>query len=103
MMQNRSSIRIHKELLLALESARTRLAIATAAEAKSTPLDQWRYYLDAADRMRCFIRKLRREDAEAAPKTRDWVHALETLRRLPVHDKAQRLCRTLEDIVKRLE
>jgi hypothetical protein len=101
---NRGSTKIHKELLLALESARTRLAVAIAAETKSTPLDRWQYYLDTADRMRRCIRKLRRSDFDASPPApQDLTGVIDALRRLPVQGKAQRLCKILGDIVTGLE
>jgi hypothetical protein len=103
LIQDRTSKSVHRELLLALESARTRLAVAIAAETKSTPLDQWRYYLDTADRIRRFARKLRRRGFDVPQEFQDWIRALEALKRLPMQDKALRLCQILIDIVAELE
>ena len=89
--------------MLALELARTRLAVTIAAETKSTPLDRWQYYLDTADRMCRFMRKMRKEGFPAVREPEDWICALEALRHFPVHDKALRLCQILGDIVTGLE
>jgi hypothetical protein len=102
-MQDRALKEIHRELLLAFESARTRLAVSIAAETKSTPLDRWRYYLETADRMCRFMKKMRKQGFHAVRKPEDWVCALETLRHLPVQDRALRLCQLLGDIVTGLE
>ncbi len=103
MIQNRASTKVQKELLLALESARTRLAIAMAAETKSTPLDKWRYYLETTDRICRYIKKLRKEDLDLPTASPHMDQAVESLRRLPVHGKAMRLCQTIQDIVAMLE
>jgi hypothetical protein len=92
-----------KELLVALEKSRTRLAVAIAAESKITPLDRWQYYLDTADRMRRCIKKLRHADFNGEPGLKDWNRALYALRQLPVHDTAWHLCRFLGEIVAMLE
>jgi hypothetical protein len=101
--RNCTSARVQRELLFALESARTRLAIAIAAETKSTPLKQWHYYLDTADRMRRLTRRLRKAGYDWAPGPNGWARALNSLKQLPVYDKAQRLCEILGDIVEELE
>jgi hypothetical protein len=95
--------KMQKDLLLALESARTRLAVAIAAETKSTPRERRQYYLDTTDRICRSIRKLRRAGPDAPPKPQEWVRALETLQKLPVQEKAHRLCQVLGDIVAGLE
>jgi hypothetical protein len=101
--RNGTSMKAHKELLLALEYARTRLAIAMAVETKSTPTAQWQYYLDTTDRMCRYMKKLRKSDFTASPGLQNLDRAVETLKRLPVHDKAMRLCRIIRDIVAELE
>ncbi len=103
MTQDSPSTKIHKELLLALECARTRLAVAVAAETKSTPLHRWQYYLDTADRMRRYIATLRRRTFDAPPPPQAMVRAIEALKHLPVQDQALRLCQLLGDIVTELE
>jgi hypothetical protein len=100
---NYPSIKIHRELLFALESARTRLAIAIATETKSTPVDQWHYYLDAANRICRLTKRLRAAGHDEVPRLNDWSRALNALRQIPIHDKARPLCRVLEDIVAALE
>jgi hypothetical protein len=100
---NCASTKIHRELLFALESARTRLAVAIATETKSTPVDQWHYYLDTADRICRLTKKLRASAHDWDPRLSDWIRALNALRQISVHDKARPLCRVLEDIVAELE
>lgn len=103
MIGNYASARVQRELLFALESARTRLAIAIAAETKSTPLRQWHYYLETADRMSRLTRKLRKAGYDWPSGHSGWIRALNSLKQLPVQDKAQRLCEILGDIVAELE
>lgn len=90
---------VSSDLLLALEWARTQLAIAIAAEAKWTTLERRQYYLETADQMRWFIRKLRTSDNQALLEYPDWHHALRAIRQLPVQGRALRLCQILRDIV----
>jgi hypothetical protein len=101
--QNRALTKVQKELVHALESARNQLAVAIAAESKSTLPDQWRCYLDTADRMCRFIKRLRKTGMAGRSMHADWIHALEGLRKLSAQDKARRLCRILDDIVAELE
>jgi hypothetical protein len=100
---NCTSTKIHSELLFALESARTRLAIAIATETKTTPVDQWHYYLDTANRICRLTKRLRAAETDWAPRLNDWSRALNALREISVYDKARPLCRVLEDIVAELE
>jgi len=100
---NYALMKIHRDLLFALESARTRLAIAIAAETKSTPRDQRQYYLETTDRMRRFIRRMRKSGFTFPPRHTAWIPALNALRQIPSFDKAQRLCQVLSDIVTELE
>ncbi len=102
MIQNRTSTEIQLELLLAIESARNRLAVAIASETKSTPPDRRQYYLETADRMRRISRKLRKDGAGIPQDRQPWIRALEALNRLPAQSKALPLCRILRDIAKRL-
>jgi len=95
---------VHQQLLSALESARTRFAVAIAAESKSTPVDRWRYYLDTADWVSQFIRKFRKVNSGAVTENQDWYRALEALKRVPLQkENASHLCRILRDVVMRLE
>jgi hypothetical protein len=93
---------LRKELLIALESARTRFAIATASEKKYTLPARWQYYLDTADQMCRSIRRLRRAE-DQAPSPGEWVSALEKLRSMPPHPQAHQFCRIIREIVAELE
>lgn len=95
--------KVPEELLLAIESARTQFAVAIAAEAKSTPPERWQYYLDTADRMRWFMRRLRTADEEALPECQRWRRILQTVKQLPAEGKASRLCKIFRDIVTDME
>jgi hypothetical protein len=97
-MHNRASTKIHRELILAVESARMRLAVAIALETKSTPPDRRRYYLDISDRMRQFVKRLRKGGADVAQERQAWVQALDTLKQLPSHSRALMLCQLLDDL-----
>ncbi len=87
------------DLLRAFEAARTQLAVAIAAEAKSTTLKRRQYYLDMADRMRQFTKRLRAADGISPPLTREWQRVLENIRQLPVEGRALRLCRIFNEIL----
>jgi len=88
-----------KRLLLALELARARFAVAIAAEKKSTSLPQWQYYLDTADQVRRCLKRLRKRDDGSGEMQHDWVGFLEALNRLPGGEGASMLSRMLGDIV----
>jgi hypothetical protein len=98
-----SSIKTYRELLVALERARTRLAVAMATENRLTPLERRRYYLDTAERMSRFAKKLRSMELDTGPGLKDCARALQTLRHLPVQETALQLCKILGDIVAELE
>ena len=93
-----ASYAIDHDLLIALESARTQLAVAIAVERKSTPRDQWHYYLDTAERMSRFMRKLRRSGVRMEEKSKEMVRIQSALRRISVGANAQNLCRILREI-----
>jgi hypothetical protein len=97
------SAKANRELLFALERARTRLAVAIATESKSTTLDRWQYYLDTADRMGRFVKRLRKTDLDIGSELKDCTRALQALKQLSVQDTALQLCRILGDIVAGLE
>jgi hypothetical protein len=103
MIPDGASVRIRKELLVALESARTRLAIVMAAESKSTPVDRWRYYLETTNRICRLSKRLRDDGQDGALRMNNWIHILNALRQIPVQDKAGPLCQVLEDIIAELE
>ncbi len=105
MVRNRSSIKVDNNgfktsLLREFEAARTQLAVAIAAETKSTPLKQRQYYLETADRMREFTKRLRATDEITLPLAHDWRRALEKIKQLPVEDKAFRLCEIFHEILR---
>ncbi len=103
MIHNRIPTKFQRELIVALESARTRLAVAIAAETKSTPPERWQYYLETAAHTRRFIKKVRRANADLLQGSREWIDALETLKHLPAQSKALRLAQLLRDLVAGLE
>jgi chromatin segregation and condensation protein Rec8/ScpA/Scc1 (kleisin family) len=96
---NRASTKIYRELILALESARMRLAVAIALETKSTPPDRRWYYMETSDRMRRFIKSLRKRGSDVLQERQAYIQALDALNRVPVHSKAFLLCQLLCDIV----
>ena len=94
---------LKKELLRALETARSHLAIAIAEESKSTPWDLRKHYLETTDRTRQFIAKLRNGKNGEGFRMQDWMSALEALREISLKDGARPLCRHLRNIVAALE
>lgn len=100
---------VYQDLLKALESARTRLAIAIAAETKATPLDRWNYYLETADEMRRCLKQLRALPRSGMMSSADWTEALATLRRIPQRSdprsrkgEAHQLCQSLRAVLAQL-
>lgn len=94
---------LKRELLVALETTRCRLAIAIAEESKFTPGHLRRYYLDTAEHIRQFIEKLRYREDNGPYHRNDWISALEVLRSIPLKEDAQSLCNHLSGIVKAFE
>ena len=80
-----------------------RFSVAIAMEAKSTPRDRWRYYIETTDQMCRFIKKLRKSDSEFPRDPQEWGRALDALCNLPMPGRASRLCDILRDIVAELE
>jgi hypothetical protein len=101
--------RHYHELLYALESARSRLAVAIAAESKVTPRERWRHYLETEDRMRRCLREIRGHLAQSNGRQNGWIQALSLLRQpLPAGDRAsrgeaQRLCQLLSEVLNIIE
>ena len=89
---------IDRDLVIALESARTQLAVAIAAERKSTPRNQWHYYLETAERMSRFMRKLRKSGVDRGTGSKEEARLQAALRCIPTAAGAQHLCRILRDI-----
>lgn len=98
MIKKSRSIETDRDLVVALESARTQLAVAIAAERKSTPRNQWHYYLDTADRMGRFMRKLRKSGVDMGTGSEEGIRLRAALQCIPDGAKAQHLCRILRDI-----
>jgi chromatin segregation and condensation protein Rec8/ScpA/Scc1 (kleisin family) len=97
-------------LLRALECARSRLAVAMAAESKLTPRERWRSYIEIEDRMRRCLRMLRSQQRTSAQETALWLPALEALQRISSveetrqrRSEAQHLCRFLDEVLARIE
>ncbi len=80
---------IYQELLKALEGARTRLAVAIAAETKATPAAQWKYYLDTADRMRRCLKQLRSVSRFSTQDEDCWTQALDRLNQIAERSDAR--------------
>lgn len=100
---------VYQDLLKALESARTKLAIAIAAETKATPLGRWNYYLETADQMRRCLKQLRTLHRSGIKSQADWVEALNNLKQIPQrpdarsrHGEANHLCQRLRAVLVRL-
>ncbi len=99
-----------KRLLQALECARSRLAVAMAAERKAIPPARWRSYLEMEDRTRRCLKKLRRFRRSIPQEPQGWLATVESLQRLPgianpwTHRaEAEHLCRYLGDMLARIE
>jgi hypothetical protein len=93
----------HRELLFALESARNRLAVAIAAETKSTPPERWQYYFEISERTRRFIKKLRNVNPEMPQLRQGWSEAVESLKHIPSQREAAQICKLLGDVMAELE
>ena len=92
-----------------MESARSRLAVAIAAENKTTTRERWHYYLATADRMRKCVKEIRRLHGPGIARHLVWHHALDLLKQ-PLSTaedersgEAQRICRRLHDVLELVE
>lgn len=103
MSQSRNAIKLQREVLLAIESARTRFAIAMAVESKTTPLSLWNLYRDTEDRMRRFAKKLRKDEFDERQDVQGWARALEVLMRLPKQGEALSFHQILNEVAEELE
>jgi hypothetical protein len=101
--QNRISANTHRELVLALQSAKTRLSIAIAVETKCIPRDRWLYCLDVADQIRRLIKKVRGADFLLLPNAHVWILSLKRLECLSVQGQAMHLSEIVRDIVTAIE
>jgi hypothetical protein len=106
--EHRSSA-ICGELLSALERARTQLAIAVAAEAKITTLENRLRYVQTEERVRRSVKRLRRGIVLRTARLHIWSLALRALQRFPPEfeggreSRSQRMCRCLLDVVATIE
>jgi hypothetical protein len=104
-------LEVHRRrLLLGLERARTRLAVAAARERKATPIPKWGVYSETENRMRHCLRKLRADSYDHPEVAETWLPALDALERLlgPVAQisesgEAERINHRLSEILKLLE
>ena len=101
--QSENAIKLQREVLLAIESARTRFAIAMAIESKTTPLSLWNLYRDTEDRMRRLAKKLRKNEVDERQNVREWARALEVLMRLPKQGEALSFHQMLNEVAEELE
>ena len=99
-----------KRLLYALECARSRLAVAMAAESKAIPPVTWRRYVEVEDRMRRCLKRLRLRHRALPQESLGWLPGLEALQSLPgggnaerKQGEAQHLCQYLGDLLSRIE
>ncbi len=95
------------ELVQALEAARSRLAIAVAADSKMTPPSQRRLYLETDARLRGCLRELRAQRWPGKPARGNWTECLESLIRLlgegVSRGRSHKMCIRLAEILNRLE
>jgi hypothetical protein len=104
----RVSHTVYEDLLKALESARTRLAVAIAAETKATPVSRWNAYLQTAEEMRRCLKRLRALPHSGSRKPEDWTRALDILRQIPrrsdpgSRSEAHLLCQHLQAVLTQL-
>jgi len=107
---NRNSDLTLRRLLYALECARSRLAVAMAAESKVTPPARWQSYIETEDRMRRCLKRLRVLHCALPLEALGWLPTLEALQHAPgrvdpgsQRGEAQHLCQFLGDVLARIE
>ncbi len=95
------------DLVQALEAARSRLAIAAAADSKMTPPSQRKLYLETDARLRRCLRELRAQQWPGKPARGDWAECRQSLIRLlgegVSRGRSHRMCTRLCEILNRLE
>lgn len=99
--------RVHRDLVHALEYARSRLAVAAAADTKLMTAERWREYIETEANLRRCIRELRlRQHTERhlpAAAASGLLHEIaSTLRRETRRGDAPELCRRLREILSSL-
>ena len=99
-----------RRLLYALECARSRLAVAMAAESKVTPPARWQSYLETENRMRRCLKRLRMFHEPLPQEVLGWLPTLEDLQHPTAmgdpgsgRGEAEHLCRYLGDVLTRIE
>jgi len=101
--------RLYRELLCALERARSHLAVAIATENKATPRDRWRQYLETENRMRRCVGEIRRQPGRNPERHFDWLQALNLLKQplsTPEQESsgdAQILCQRMYEVLAIIE
>lgn len=99
--------RAFEDLIQALEAARSRLAIAAAADSKMTPPSQRRLYLETDARLRRCLRRLRDRQWPGCPEYSGWAECVESLSRMLAEGVCRGsswgMCLGLSDILARLE
>ncbi len=101
--------RLHRELLIAIERARSQLAVAIAAENKSTPRDRWHQYLETEDRMRKCVKAMRHRRQPDPAWQRHGLQALNLLKQSFSEadpypgSRAGQLCRRLYEVLALIE
>ena len=100
---------ILRELVLALERARSRLAVVMASEGKAALLWHWKKYVETDLRMRRSLKLLRRTPIPDSQRFESWANALQNLKQLPASQAYShqgltvRFCRQLADVLEMLE
>ena len=103
--------RLQQQLLRSLEVARTRLAVAMAAESKRIPLFARRQFADTEVRMRRLARTLRVREEIAPPVSAGCTEILVALEAADPWRRSgrleanwtERMCRDLDPILRKLE
>lgn len=99
-----------RRLLHALECARSRFAVAIAAETKYTPPARWQSYIEVEDRLRRCLRRLRLHRRMESADAISWLLTLDALQEFPVsrdfeprRGEAMHLCAHLVGVLARIE
>lgn len=99
----RTLARRNRDLLVAFESARTRLAVLIALERKSSTLEHRRRYEETSEQIRRFTRKLRKAEFDGYARQRESIHALEVLGGASLPSEAAPFCRVLDELLDQLQ
>ncbi len=71
---------LYSEFLYAMENARSRLAVAMAAETKVTSRERWHRYREVEERLRRYIKDLRTNYSRSEGWQIGWVEAMSLLK-----------------------